>query len=125
MCDLRNLQLGPQEQMLRGTNMDAAGAPGFLMFVSGGVVGLRLLGIAGWSTRVVPVWASVLISAAGSLAFFGPNKVVSIISFIVLTAGLGTLGWTILNSSDESWDAPRAQPAAARGAGTPGEATPA
>ena len=125
MVNHSNLNRGQMAQLLHATNMPASGVPVFLMFLIGVVVGLILLGIACWRSRVVPVWASVLIIAAGILAFFGPSKVVSIISFIVLTAGLGTLGWTILNSSDESWDAPRAQPAAARGAGTPAEAKPA
>jgi MFS family permease len=94
-------------QLLHATNMPGTGAPFFILFIVGVVIGLILLGIACWRRGVVPVWASVLIIAAGILAFFGPNKVVQIIDFVLLTAGLGTLGMTVLQSSDESWDAPR------------------
>jgi hypothetical protein len=126
MVNHSNLDRAQMAQLLHATNMPASGAPVFLMFVIGVVLGLILLGIACWRNKVVPVWGSVLLIAAALLAFFGGNnKVVSIIGFAVLTAGLGTLGWTVLKSSDESWDAPRAQLDAARGRGTPGEATPA
>jgi hypothetical protein len=125
MVNHSNLDRAQMAQLLHATNMPASGAPVFLMFVIGVVVGLILLGIACWRSRVVPVWASVLIIAAGILAFFGPSKVVSIISFAVLTVGLGTLGWTVLKSSDESWDAPREQLARERETAAPGEATPA
>jgi hypothetical protein len=101
MVNHANLNRAQMAQLLHATNMPASGAPVFLMFLIGVVIGLILLGIACWRT-----------------------KVVSIIGFVVLTAGLGTLGWSVLSSSDESWDAPREQLAAAR-AGTPGEAMPA
>jgi Domain of unknown function (DUF4386) len=93
--------------LLHATATPNSGAPYFLLFIIGVVIGLILLGIACWRKGVVPVWASVLIIAAGVLSFFGDSYVVSILGFAVLTAGLGTLGMTVLQSSDESWDAPR------------------
>jgi MFS family permease len=125
MVNHSNLNRDQMAQLLHATSMPASGAPVFLMFVIGVVLGLILLGIACWRTRVVPVWASLLIAAAGILAFFGPGKAVSIASFVVLTAGLGTLGLTVLRSSDESWDAPRDQLEVASASAPPEEATPA
>lgn len=95
-------------KLLHATNMSASGAPFFILFIVGVVIGLILLGIACWRNRIIPIWASLLIIAAGVISFLsGNSKPVGIVGFAVLTAGLGTLGFTVLQSSDESWDAPR------------------
>jgi hypothetical protein len=107
MVNHSGLDRAQMAQLLHATNMPASGAPVFLMFLIGVVLGLILLGIACWRKGVVPIWASLLISAAGILAFLGPGKAIGIVSFAVLTVGLGTLGMAVLRSSDESWDAPR------------------
>jgi hypothetical protein len=107
MVNHSGLDRSQMAQLLHATNMPASGAPVFLMFLIGVVLGLILLGIACWRNRVVPIWASLLIVLAGVLAFFGPSKAIQIVDFAVLTAGLGMLGMAVLSSSDESWDAPR------------------
>jgi hypothetical protein len=81
--------------------------PVFLLFLVGIVLGSILLGIAAWRVRVVPIWAAVLILLAGPIGFFANSHAGSIVDFVVLLAGLGTLGWTVLAMSDEEWDAPR------------------
>jgi Domain of unknown function (DUF4386) len=111
-----NLDRSQMATLLHDLNQPGSGAPLFFLFLIGVVIGLILLGIACWRRRTVPIWASVAVIAAGVLAFFGESRGVSIADFAVLTIGLGTLGWAVLSSSDESWDAPRdqidAQPAA-------------
>jgi hypothetical protein len=125
MVNHSTLNRDQMAQLLHATNMPASGAPVFLMFLIGVVLGLILLGVACWRTRVIPIWASALIIVAGVLAFFGESKWVSAASFVVLLIGLGTLGLAILSSSDESWDAPRDQLGTAPAAGAPEEPTPA
>jgi hypothetical protein len=114
-----NLNLNQMATLLHDTNEPASGAPLFLLFIIGVVVGLILLGIGTYRRRAIPIWGSVVIVAAGILAFFGEGRVVSAIDFAVLTVGLGCLGWAVLSSSDESWDAPREQLEAKMAAPTP------
>ncbi len=83
--------------------------PIFIMFILGVVIGLILLGIAAWRRGIVPIWAALLIVAAGILTFAASGGVISIISFVALLAGLGWLGVTLLRMSDEDWDAGAAQ----------------
>jgi MFS family permease len=117
MVNHSGLDRAQMAQLLHATDMPASGAPVFLMFLIGVVLGLIVLGVACWRRGIVPIWASLLIVAAGILAFFGPSKAIGIVNFAVLTVGLGTLGMTVLRSSDESWDAPRESLGAA-GTGT-------
>jgi len=82
-------------------------APLFILFLLGVVLGTILLAIASRRVRIVPIWASVAIAAAGILGFFGNGKGVQIVDFAILLVGLGALGWRALAMSDEEWEAPR------------------
>jgi hypothetical protein len=82
-------------------------APLIVCFLVGIVIGLILLGIAAWRRRVVPVWAAVLMAAAGILGFLGESKGVEIATFALLVGGLAPLGLAALRMTDEEWDAPR------------------
>jgi hypothetical protein len=66
-------------------------APLIVLFLLGIVLGTILLAIAARRVRIVPIWASVAIAAAGILGFFGNGKGISIVSFAILLLGLGTL----------------------------------
>lgn len=79
--------------------------PIFILFLAGIVLGLILLGIAAWRRRIVPVWAAILIVAAGVLAFAAEEPALSIVSFVVLLGGLGWLGQVILRMPEEQWAA--------------------
>lgn len=89
--------------------------PLIVMFVAGAVIGVVLIGIASWRTRVVPVWAAVVIIIAGPINFLGQGHAAQIISNAVLLVGLGTLGVTALRMSDEQWNSPRERTAVAGG----------
>jgi hypothetical protein len=81
--------------------------PLFLLFLVGVILGLILLGIAAYRTRVVPVWAAVVIVASGVLTFFSESGAGEIIANAVLLIGFGVLAMRILGMSDEEWDSPR------------------
>jgi uncharacterized protein DUF4386 len=87
--------------------MTESGAPLFLLFVLGIVVGLILLGIALWRSGLVPKWAAVVVLLGGPVAFAGQSKAANIVDFALILVGLGMLGRAVLSMSDEEWDAPR------------------
>lgn len=92
---------------LHKTDSAAVFAPLFVLFLIGVVIGSILLAIANWRTRVAPIWASVAIVLGGVVGAVGDGQVISIITFVILLAGLGALGARVLAMSDEEWDAPR------------------
>jgi drug/metabolite transporter (DMT)-like permease len=91
-------------------------APVFVLFLIGVVLGTILLAIATRRVRIVPIWASVAIAAAGIVGFFGNGGP---FPFVLLLIGLGTLGWRTLAMSDEEWEAPRERSAPPAPATTP------
>ena len=97
--------------------------PLFVLFAAGIVLGLILLGIALWRRGIVPAWAGLLIVAAGILALFAEGGgALAIASVVLLLAGLGGTGATLVGMSDDQWEA-GAPPAGDRlqgRVGTPG-----
>lgn len=93
--------------------------PFFVLFLVGIVLGLILLGIAAWRRGIVPVWGGLLIVASGVLTFVAEGGALSIVSFVVLLAGLGWIGITLLRMSDDRWEA---GPAGSAGGGRGEEA---
>ena len=82
-----------------------------LLFISGIVVGLPLLGIALWRSRVAPRWMAIALIIGGATHPFLPNHVVAGIGLLV--AGLGFAGATralLLMTNDEFDMPPVTQP---------------
>ena len=112
---------------LHKSNMTTSGAPLFILFLLGIVLGLILLAIALWRSGLVPKWAAALILVGGVLAFAGgQNQATNIIDSALLLIAFVMFGRAVLSMSDEEWDAPRgpreaapAAPAAPTPAGTP------
>jgi hypothetical protein len=113
MATLSGLDRAQMALLLHKADATAVQLPVFLLFVVGLVLGLILLGIAAWRRRIVPRWAAVTLLISGPLAFASNGQVLSIVSFAVLTTGLGSLGWAALQMTDAEWDAPREAPAPA------------
>jgi Domain of unknown function (DUF4386) len=98
---------------LHKANMTASGAPIFILFLLGIVLGLILLAIALWRSDLIPRWAAALIVVGGVLAFAGgQNKAAGIVTGVLLLIPFVLLGRTVLSMSDEAWDAPRPRPQA-------------
>jgi hypothetical protein len=108
MVNQSGLDRAQMAKLLDKTNDAASGAPLFLMFIVGVVLGLILLGVAAWRRRIVPRWAAVVIAISGPVTFFSEGKTVEIIAFAILLVGFVPLGLALLRMSDEEWDAPRA-----------------
>jgi hypothetical protein len=109
---------------LHKSNMTASGAPLFILFLLGIVLGLIVLAVALWRSGFVPKWAAAIIVVGGVLAFAGgQNKATNIIDNALLLIAFVMLGRAVLSMSDEEWDAPRgsreAAPAVPAAAGTP------
>jgi hypothetical protein len=86
--------------------------PLIIMFGVGVVIGTILIGVAAIRTRIVPVWAAVVIIVSGAAGFFSNGKAGGIISGVVLLVGFGALGLRALQMTDEEWDQPRERKAA-------------
>jgi hypothetical protein len=80
--------------------------PLMILFIVGLIIGLILLGVAALRTRVVPMWAAVLLILAGPLLFFSNGGVMGVVASLIAIAGLGSLGLAALQMSDDEWDAP-------------------
>jgi Domain of unknown function (DUF4386) len=93
---------------LHKAEMTAAGAPLFILFLVGVVLGLILLAIALWRSDLIPNWAAALILVGGVLTFAGgQNKAAGIGSSVLLLIPFVLLGRTVLGMSDADWDVPR------------------
>jgi hypothetical protein len=78
-----------------------------LLFISGIVVGLPLLGIALWRGRVAPRWMAISLIIGGATHPFLPNHVVAGIGLLV--AGIGFAGATraLLRMTNDEFDLPQ------------------
>jgi hypothetical protein len=106
MVNHKGIDRGAMATLLHKADNASSGLPLFVLFLAGVVLGVILLGIAAWRTRIVPRWAAVLIGLSGPLGFFSNGKVGSIVSGAILLVALGSLGWRALTMSDEEWDSP-------------------
>jgi hypothetical protein len=84
-----------------------------LLFISGIVVGLPLLGIALWRSRVAPRWMAIALIIGGATHPFLPNHVVAGIGLLI--AGIGFAGATLalLRTTNDDFDLPPVPLAAA------------
>jgi hypothetical protein len=74
-------------------------------FIVGIVLGAILLTISLFRSKIVPVWAPILLIASIVLGFVsGDNKWLSALSFAVLAAGLFPLAQRMLATSDDAWE---------------------
>ncbi len=81
---------------------DAAFVVPEALFLAGHVLGLLLLGIALWRTRVVPRWAAALVGLASVAQFpVHDQSVLSACAFGLLTVGLGACAVALLRAPAE------------------------
>ena len=74
-------------------------------FFLGLVLGLVLLGIAMIRTRVVPVWAGVVVLVSVVVLFVsGEGQVANVIGNVLTMIGIVPLGLKILSLSDDQWE---------------------
>ena len=74
-------------------------------FIVGIVLGALLLVISLFRSKVVPIWAPILLIVAIVIGFVGgDDKWITAVSFIVLAAGFFPLAQRMLATSDDEWE---------------------
>ena len=78
-----------------------------VVFLVGQVLGMLLLGIALWRTRVAPRFAAVLVALGPivEVAVHGSNAAGAVV-YAVVAIGLGACALSVLRVQDDEWDLP-------------------
>jgi hypothetical protein len=79
-----------------------------LLFISGIVVGLPLLGIALWRSRVAPRWMAIALIIGGATHPFLPNHVVAGVGLLVAAVGFAGATRALLRLTNDEFDLPPA-----------------
>jgi hypothetical protein len=77
-----------------------------LLFISGVVVGLPLLGLALWRSRVAPRWMAIALIVGGVTHPFLPNHVIAGIGLLVAAAGFAGATVALLRMRNDEFDLP-------------------
>jgi hypothetical protein len=83
-----------------------------LLFISGIVVGLPLLGIALWRSRVAPRWMAIALIIGGATHPFLPNHVAAGIGLLVAGIGFAGASRALLRMTNDDFDLPPVLPGA-------------
>ena len=79
---------------------------GGLLFILGVTVGLLLLGIALWRSRVAPAWMGFALAAGGFTHPFMPGHVVAGIGLVVAAIGFAGASLALLRMRNDDFDLP-------------------
>ena len=82
---------------------------GGLLFILGITVGLLLLGIALWRSRVAPAWAGAALAVGGFTHPFLPGHVAAGIGLLVAAVGFAGASVALLRMRDDAFDLPPAR----------------
>ncbi len=89
----------------------AMSSPPFLIFLltflAGIYLGLLLLAIAVWRSRVAPWWIALCFVLALVMDQFGPAGIGFLLTTGLMVIGFGYIGLKVLRMSDEAWEHPR------------------
>ena len=77
-----------------------------LLFISGIVVGLPLLGIALWRSRVAPRWMAIALIVGGVTHPFLPNHVIAGIGLLIASIGFAGATVALLRTPNDEFDLP-------------------
>ena len=77
-----------------------------LLFISGIVVGLPLLGLALWRSRVAPRWMAIALIVGGVTHPFLPNHVIVGIGLLIAAAGFAGATVALLRMRNDEFDLP-------------------
>ncbi|SBT38742.1 hypothetical protein GA0070621_0485 [Micromonospora narathiwatensis] len=84
---------------------------GGLLFILGITIGLLLLGIALWRSRVAPAWMGIALAAGGFTHPFMPGHVAAGIGLIVAAVGFAGASVALLRTRNDDFDLPPVVPA--------------
>jgi hypothetical protein len=77
-----------------------------LLFISGIVVGLPLLGIALWRSRVAPRWMAIALIVGGVTHPFLPNHVIAGVGLLIAAVGFAGATVALLRMPNDEFDLP-------------------
>jgi hypothetical protein len=77
-----------------------------LLFISGIVVGLPLLGLALWRSRVAPRWMAIALVVGGVTHPFLPNHVIAGMGLLIAAAGFAGATVALLRMPNDEFDLP-------------------
>jgi hypothetical protein len=80
-----------------------------LLFISGVVIGLGLLGAALWRSRSAPAWAGIAIMVGGITHPFVPGSIAQGVGLLVAAAGFAGASYALLRQPDDAFDLPPAR----------------
>ncbi|WP_157530113.1 hypothetical protein [Microtetraspora niveoalba] len=84
---------------------------GGLLFIVGIVVGLLLLGLALWRSRVAPAWMGLALAVGGLTHPFLPGHVAQGVGLLVAAAGFAGASYALLRMRNDDFDLPPSRPA--------------
>ncbi|MEV0968468.1 hypothetical protein [Microtetraspora glauca] len=82
-----------------------------LLFIVGIVIGLLLLGLALWRSRVAPAWMGIALAVGGSTHPFLPGHVAQGAGLLVAAAGFAGASYALLRMRNDDFDLPAMSPA--------------
>jgi len=80
-----------------------------LLFISGVVIGLGLLGAALWRSRSAPAWAGIAIMVGGITHPFVPGSIAQGVGLLIAAAGFAGASYALLRQPDDAFDLPPAR----------------
>jgi hypothetical protein len=102
----------PDRSVAIGLVKSVVGDPGFVVpeaaFIIGHLVGMLLLGIALWRSRVVPAWVAGLVGIGPivHLVVHDLSGAVNAAAYGLVAVGMIASAVTLLRTSDDDWDLP-------------------
>ncbi|WP_157570225.1 hypothetical protein [Microtetraspora malaysiensis] len=85
-----------------------------LLFIVGIVIGLLLLGLALWRSRVAPAWTGFALAVGGFTHPFLPGHVAQGVGLLVAAAGFAGASYALLRMRNDDFDLPPLRPATSR-----------
>ena len=94
--------------LLTAVTDDAATSVLVGVFLVGHLLGMLILGVALWRSRVVPLWAALLVGLApiGHLFVHSAGRLPNAFAYALMTAGMGAAALALLRVANEEWDLP-------------------
>jgi hypothetical protein len=81
-----------------------------LLFILGITIGLLLLGIALWRSRVAPAWMGMALALGGFTHPFMPGHVAAGVGLVVAAVGFAGASRALLRMRNDDFDLPPARP---------------
>ncbi|MEV8373689.1 hypothetical protein AB0P21_13170 [Kribbella sp. NPDC056861] len=97
---------GTMERLSDAFEEQATIQVGGLLFISAVTIGLLLLGIALWRSKVAPAWMGIALAFGGFTHPFMPGHLAAGLGLVVAAIGFAGASYALLRSSDDNFDLP-------------------